>query len=452
MSSNNERKPAEISRNKTQKGLKFLLRALSHRNYRLFFGGQGISLIGTWMTRVATAWLVYRLTNSAFLLGLVSFSGQIPTLFLSPIAGVLVDRWNRHRVLVVTQTLAMIQSFSLAALALAGVIQVWHIIALNVFQGLINTVDMPARQAFLIEMIEQKEDLSNAIALNSSMFNGARLIGPSIAGLVIAWAGEGICFLVDGISYIGVIVALLAMIIKPRALAAQKRKVLHGLKEGYKYAFGFFPIRAILLMIALVSLVGFPYIILMPVFARDILHGGPNTMGFMMGATGLGALSGAVFLASRKSVIGLGRILFTATTVFGVGIILFSFSRILWLSLLLLLGTGFGMMVQMACANTLLQTIVDDDKRGRVMSFYSMAFMGIAPFGSLLAGTLASKIGAPATNIIGGFLCIIGAAIFARNLPRIRLLVRPIYVRMGIIPEVARGLQSATGINNVEGR
>ncbi len=411
-----------------------------------------MSLIGTWMTRVATAWLVYQMTNSAFLLGLVSFSSQIPTLLLAPIAGVMVDRWNRHRVLVVTQTLAMLQSFSLAALALTGVIQVWHIIALNIFQGLINTVDMPARQAFLIEMIEEKEDLSNAIALNSSMFNGARLIGPSIAGLVIAWAGEGICFLIDGISYIGVILALLAMILKPRAWAASKRKVLQGLKEGYSYAFGFFPIRAILLMIALVSLVGFPYIILMPVFARDILHGGPNTLGFLMGATGLGALSGAVFLASRKSVIGLGRILFTATTVFGVGIILFSLSRSLLLSLFLLLGTGFGMMVQMACANTLLQTIVEDDKRGRVMSFYSMAFMGVAPFGSLLSGSLASKIGAPATNIIGGALCIVGAAIFARNLPRIRTLVRPIYVRMGIIPEVAAGLQSATGISNAEGR
>jgi MFS family permease len=452
MPADKELKKRSVSRKNSQKGIKFLLRALRHRNYRLFFGGQGVSLIGTWMTRVATAWLVYQMTNSAFLLGLVSFSSQIPILFLAPIAGVLVDRWNRHRVLVVTQTLAMLQSFSLAALALTGIIQVWQIIALNIFQGLINAFDMPTRQAFLIEMVEQKEDLSNAIALNSSMFNGARLIGPSIAGLIIAWTGEGACFLIDGISYIGVIVALLAMIIKPRTWSAPRRKVLQGLKEGYKYAFGFFPIRAILLMIALVSLFGFPYVVLMPVFAKDILHGGPNTLGFLMGATGLGALCGAVFLASRKSVIGLGRILFTATTVFGAGIILFSLSRSIWLSLALLLGSGFGMMVQMACANTLLQTIVEDDKRGRVMSFYSMAFTGIAPFGSLLSGALASKLGAPATNIIGGALCIVGAVIFARNLPRIRTLVRPIYVRMGIIPEVAAGLQSATGMSNAEGR
>ncbi len=433
------------------KGIKFILRALRHRNYRLFFGGQGISLIGTWMTRVATGWLVYRLTKSAFLLGIVSFSGQIPTFLLAPLAGVLVDRWNRHRVLVVTQTLAMIQSFAMAILALTGVIQVWHIVVLNLFQGLINTVDMPARQSFLIEMIEEKEDLSNAIALNSSMFNGARLIGPSIAGILIAWVGEGFCFLADGISYIAVIIALLAMVIKPRDRTTQHRKVLRGMKEGFNYAFGFMPIRAILFMIALVSLVGFPYLILMPIFAKDILHGGPNTMGFLMGATGLGALSGALFLASRKSVIGLGRILTLSTTIFGIGIILFSLSRNIWLSLILLLGTGFGMMVQMACANTMIQTIVEDDKRGRVMSFYSMAFMGVAPFGSLLAGTLASKIGAPATNIIGGSLCIVGAAVFARNLPAFRKMIHPIYVRLGIIPEMARGLQSASGLSNVEG-
>jgi MFS family permease len=436
---------------KSQKGLKFILRALRHRNYRLFFGGQGISLIGTWMTRVATGWLVYRLTKSAFLLGIVSFSGQIPTFILAPIAGVLVDRWNRHRVLVVTQTLAMVQSFAMATLALTGVIQVWHIVVLNLFQGLINTVDMPARQSFLIEMIEEKEDLSNAIALNSSMFNGARLIGPSLAGILIAWTGEGICFLADGISYIAVIIALLAMTIKPRDLTTQHRKVLHGLKEGFNYAFGFMPIRAILFMIALVSLVGFPYLILMPIFAKDILHGGPHTMGFLMGATGLGALCGALFLASRKTVVGLGRILALSTTVFGIGIILFSLSRNLWLSLALLLFTGFGMMVQMACANTLIQTMVEDDKRGRVMSFYSMAFMGVAPFGSLLAGSLASRIGAPATNIIGGAICIVGAAIFARNLPALRKLVHPIYVRMGIIPEIASGLQSESGLTNLEG-
>ncbi len=436
----------------SQKGVKFTLRALEHRNYRLFFGGQGISLIGTWMTRIAQGWLVYRLTNSAFLLGLVGFSSQIPMFILAPFAGAFVDRWNKHRVLVVTQILAMIQSFALAFLALTGIIQVWHIILLSLFQGLINTVDTPARQSFIVEMIEDRNHLSNAIALNSTMFNGARLIGPSLAGLLIAWVGEGYCFLIDGISYIAVIAALLAMSLKPRLLSDKDFHIIQDIKVGVGYVFGFMPIRTILMMIALVSLVGFPYTILMPVFARDILHGGPNTMGFLMGAAGLGALSGALFMASRKSVRGLGRILPTATSIFGAGLIAFSFSRELGLSLGLMLFTGTGMMIQMTSANTLLQTITDDDKRGRVMSFYSMAFMGVAPFGSLLAGSLASQIGAPLTLMIGGGLCIVGAAVFASNLPAFRSLVRPIYVRKGIIPEIAQGMQSASGLSNLGGK
>jgi MFS family permease len=403
------------------------------------------------MTRVATGWLVYRLTNSAFLLGLVSFASQIPTLLLSPFAGVFVDRSDKRRVLVATQVLAMIQSLALAALAITGVIKVWHIIVLNLFQGLINTVDIPARQSFVVEMVEDRRDLGNAIALNSSMFNGARLVGPSIAGILIAWVGEGYCFLADGLSYIAVIIALLAMNIRPRQVNSINGKIWQGLKEGYDYAFGFMPIRAILFLIALVSLVGFPYIILMPIFARDILGGGPNTLGFLMAAIGLGALCGAIYMASRKTVLGLGKVLWVSSTIFGIGIILFSLSRNYPLSLLLLFFTGFGMMVQMATANTLLQTMVDDDKRGRVMSFYSMAFMGMAPFGSLLAGILASKIGAPTTNIIGGALCIVGAAIFARNLPALRKLVHPIYARMGILPEVATGIQSASNLTSLRG-
>jgi MFS family permease len=439
-----------IRNDKNPKGLRFLARALRHRNYRLFFGGQGISLVGTWMTRVATSWLVYRLTNSAFLLGLVGFSSQIPMFVLAPFAGVLVDRWNRHRVLLITQTLAMLQSLALATLALTGIIRIWHIILLSVFQGLINTVDTPARQSFVVEMIEDRRDLSNAIALNSSMFNGARLIGPSIAGLLIAWVGEGYCFLVDGISYIAVIAALYAMRIRPPSANGRNSRMMQELKEGLRYAFGFMPIRAILLMIALVSLVGFPYTILMPVFARDILHGGPNALGFLMAATGMGALVGALFMASRKSVLGLGRVLPSATIVFGAGLIAFSFSREFYLSLLLMLFTGAGMMTQMATANTLLQTITDDDKRGRVMSFYSMAFMGIAPFGSLMAGSVASSIGAPLTLMMGGGLCILGAAIFIGNLPALRKLLRPIYVRMGILPEITAGIQSATRLTSLE--
>jgi len=402
------------------------------------------------MTRVATGWLVYRLTNSAFLLGLVGFSSQIPMFVLAPFAGVLVDRWNRHRVLVITQTLAMLQSLALAALALTGIIRIWHIILLSVFQGLINTVDTPARQSFVVEMIEDRRDLSNAIALNSSMFNGARLIGPSIAGLLIAWVGEGYCFLVDGISYIAVIAALFAMRIGPRSANGKNSRMMQELKEGLGYVFGFMPIRAILLMIALVSLVGFPYTILMPVFARDILHGGPNALGFLMAATGMGALVGALFMASRKSVLGLGRVLPSATIVFGAGLIAFSFSREFWLSLFLMLFTGAGMMTQMATANTLLQTITDDDKRGRVMSFYSMAFMGIAPFGSLVAGSVASTIGAPLTLMMGGGLCILGAVIFISSLPALRKLLRPIYVRMGILPEITAGIQSATRLTSLE--
>jgi MFS family permease len=433
------------------KGLKFLVRALRHRNYRLFFGGQGISLIGTWMTRVATGWLVYRLTDSAFLLGIVSFASQIPALILSPLAGVMVDRWNRHRVLVITQVLAMIQSMLLAILAISGTIQVWHIVVLNLFQGFINSVDIPARQSFVIEMVEDKKDLSNAIALNSSMFNGARLIGPSLAGIIIALVGEGYCFLADGISYIAVIIALMAMRIKPRKLPEANGHIMAGLREGYNYAFGFAPIKAILFLIGLVSIVGFPYLVLMPIFARDLLHGGPNTMGFLMGAVGMGALCGAVYMASRKTVVGLGKVMAFSTTLFGTGIILFSLSRNFYLSLIMLLFTGFGMMVQMASANTILQTIVEDDKRGRVMAFYAMAFMGMTPFGSLFAGTLASRIGAPATNIIGGALCILGAFIFARNLPKLQEMVRPIYIKNGILPAVADGLQTTNRMTGLSG-
>jgi MFS family permease len=425
-------------------GIKRILRALQHRNYRLFFGGQSISLIGTWLTRVATSWLVYRLTDSALLLGVVGFAGQIPTFLLAPFAGVLVDRWNRHRILVITQTLSMIQSFLLAILALTGVITVWYIIILNVFQGLVNAFDTPARQSFVVEMVEDKKDLANAIALNSSMFNSARLLGPAVAGVLIATVGEGICFLIDGISYLAVIASLLAMTITVRKAEKTVPYVLHGLREGFSYAFGFAPIRAILLFLALVSLMGMPYTVLMPVMAKDVLHGDAHTLGFLTAASGMGALTGAVYLASRKSILGLGKIIALAGSGFGLGLLAFSFSRLLWLSLLLMLLTGFGMMVQMASSNTVLQTIVDDDKRGRVMSFYAMAFLGMAPFGSLFAGGLASKIGAPPTIMIGGIACIFGAMMYARKLPSLREKVRPIYVRMGIIPEVAWGIQAAT--------
>lgn len=398
-------------------GIKFMLRSFRYRNYRLFFGGQGISLIGTWLQNIAISWLVYRLTNSALLLGVVGFAGQIPTFLLTPFAGVLVDRWNRHRILVVTQTLAMIQAFVLALLILTGNISVWQIIPLTIFLGLVNAFDMPARQSFIVEIVEKREDLGNAIALNSSMFNSARLLGPSIAGVLIAAVGEGLCFLLNGVSYLAVIAALLAMRVTPKKVEMKHSQMLQGLKEGFVYAYGSVPIRLVLLLLALVSLVGMPYSVLMPVFAREILHGGPHTLGFLVGFSGIGALVGAVFLASRKSALGLGKNIPLAACIFGVGLIIFSQSRVPWLSFALMVFTGFGMMVQMASSNTVIQTIVEDDKRGRVMSLYTMAFMGMAPFGSLLAGSLASKIGAPNTLLIGGIVTILGGLVFASKLP-----------------------------------
>jgi MFS family permease len=421
-----------------------VLRALRHRNYRLFFGGQGISLIGTWLTRVAISWLVYRLTHSAVLLGVVGFAGQVPAFVLSPFAGVLIDRWDRRRLLVITQILSMLQSFALAALTLTHTITVWEIVALSLFQGVVNAFDMPGRQAFVVEMVEGRADLGNAIALNSTMFNGARLIGPSVAGVLIAAVGEGMCFLIDGFSYLAVIGSLLAMRIRSERRWSGEGGVLAGLREGARFAFGFAPIRAILLLVALTGFMGMPYTVLMPVFARDILRGGAHTFGFLMGAVGVGALCGALYLASRRTVRGLGRLIPIMATTFGAGLILFSRSHVLWLSLPLLLVVGFGMMVQTASSNTILQTVVDDDKRGRVMSFYATAFMGMTPFGSLAAGAAAARIGAPATVLIEGAAMLVGAALFARELPRLRAAVRPIYVRMGIIPEVATGVQMAT--------
>ena len=420
-----------------------MLRALSHRNYRLFFAGQGTSLVGTWVTRVATSWLVYRLTGSAAVLGIVGFAGQIPTFLLAPLAGVWVDRWSRYRVLVITQVLSMLQSLALAWLALAGTIDVTSILILSAFQGIINAFDMPARQAFVVDMVDDRADLPNAIALNSSMVNGARLIGPSVAGVLIALAGEGWCFLLDGISYVAVLASLLMMRL-PRVEARPRgKRVLLELGEGFRYAFGFAPIRAVLLLLTLISLMGMPYTVLMPLIAVEVLHGGPHTLGFLMGAVGVGALGGAAYLASRRSVLGLGRLIPVASIVFGSGLIAFSLSRTIVLSLVLMVVTGVGFMVQMASSNTIIQTIVREEMRGRVMAFYTMAFMGTAPFGSLLAGGMAARVGAPNTILFGGAVCILGGLLFARQLPRLRELVVPIYVERGILPEIATGLSEA---------
>jgi MFS family permease len=384
------------------------------------------------MQQIALSWLVYKLSNSAVLLGVVGFASRIPTFLLAPFAGVLADRWNRHRLLILIQSLAMVQAFVLSFFVLTGTVTVWLIIVLGLLLGCVNSFDIPVRQSFVLDMLEDKQDLGNAIALNSSLVNGARLIGPSVAGILIAAVGEGMCFFINGLSYIAVIAALLAMRIAPRQLATGQPSLIRNLKEGFSYAFRFAPIRDILLLLALVSLLGMPYVTLMPVFARDILHGNSHTFGFLMGAIGTGALIGALYLASRKTVAGLGRVIAIATGIFGVGLITFSLSRTRWLSLTLMVVTGFGMMVQMAASNTLLQTITDDEKRGRVMSFYTVAFVGMTPFGSLLSGWAASWLGVQDTVFLSGIFCCVGGVIFAARLPRLHKKVRPLYEEKGI--------------------
>ena len=424
--------------------IKIVFRSLHYRNYRLFFSGQSISLIGTWMQRIAMPWLVYQMTGSTLLLGVVSFAGQIPTFILAPIAGVITDRWSRYRVLLLTQIFSMIQAFVLAWLCLTGTIQIWHIVVLSIVLGCINAFDIPSRHSFLIDMVEKKEDLGNAIALNSLMFNGARLIGPSIAGIMLATAGEGICFLINAFSYIFVIFSLLMMNVRPMEQKEMDTRIFKELKEGLSYTFGFGPIKHLIILLAIVSLTGLSFTVLMPDYAEEILHGGSHTYGFLMGAVGFGALLGALFLASRETVLKLGRIIPAATILFGTGLIVLSFSRIFALSMILMMFIGLGMMLQSAASNTVLQTITDDDKRGRVMSFYTMAVMGTAPFGSLLAGALAKVIGTPVTVLVGGVASIIGGLIFLRKLPELKNIVRPIYVKMGVIPEVAAGIQTAS--------
>ena len=413
-----------------------LTRALSSRNFRLFFSGQSVSLIGTWITRIATSWLVYRLTHSALLLGIVGFCGQIPTLVLAPMAGVLVDRWDRHRLLVWTQVLSALQSLALALLALSGTITVGWILGLQVVQGVINAFDTPARQAFVIQMVEDRADLPNAIALNSTMVNGSRIIGPSIGGVIIAAAGEGWCFMLDAISYIAVIVSLLAMRIEKTERRQARGAIGAEMRAGFEYVSRFMPVRTALLLLALVSTMGMPYTVLMPMVAAQTLHGGPHTLGSLMTASGLGAVAGALYLASRRSVLGLGRAMALATLAFGAGLVAFSFARTTWVALLVLPIVGAGMMIEMASTNTVLQTIVEEELRGRVMAFYSMAFLGTAPIGSLIGGVVADRIGAAETILLGGIACVAGAGWLALRLPRLREQVRPIYIERGIISAV----------------
>ena len=418
-------------------------RALRHRNFRLFFFGQSTSLIGTWMTRLATAWLVYRLTHSALLLGVVSFSGQIVSFLLGPFAAVWVERLERRRLLIITQAAAAIQSLALAVLTLANVITLGEIIALMVFQGLINAFDMPGRQSFLVQMVEDRGDLANAIAINSSMVNGARLIGPAIGGFIIATLGEGWCFLIDGVSYIAVIGSLVAM--RLPALDGRGRpgtSLLQELGEGWNYVSGFRPIRTVLLLLAATCFLGWPYSVLLPVFAGKVLHGDAHTLGWLTAASGAGAFSSALALAMRKSIKGLTRTLQASVALLGVGLILFGLSHILWLSLILMVVVGFGLIQAAAVCNTIIQSLVPDDKRARVMGYYTMAFFGAAPFGSLMAGALAQHIGAPETVMLTGSLCIVGAAWFTLQLPKIRPAMREAYREKELADQRAAELPS----------
>ncbi len=459
-----------------ESNLRFIFRALKYPNYRLFFVGQIVSLCGTWLTLVATTWLVYRLaaqrdpTTAPQTMGLVAFIGQLPMFLLAPFGGVLADRFNQHRVLVITQTLAMLQSFVLAYLALSHQITIAHILVLNLLQGLINAIDIPSRQAFVVSMVENRDDLSNAIALNSSMVHGARLIGPAIAGILIFWFQEGVCFLIDGISYIAVIAALLAMRITPVVRTLRPEHPLRAFKEGLKYAFGFKPTRILLLLSAITSLMLASQSVALPIFADQVLgarqhaiatepvagdhavalqppgnkSGNARVYGLLLGCSGAGAFLGSLYLARRRTVLGLGRVIVWANLAMGVGLIVFSFSRLLPLSLFLLLFVGGGMVVQIAASNTILQTLSDDDKRGRLMSLFAMAFMGMSPFGSVLGGEAIHFMGAPRTLLCAGIVCLIAGSAFALKLPGIRPLIRPVYVQRGIILEVATGIETTS--------
>jgi MFS family permease len=418
-------------------------RALRHPNFKLFFAGQSISIVGTWMTKLATTWLVYRLTHSALLLGIVGFAGLIPTFALAPFAGVWIERLNRRKLLVWTQAAAAIQSLTMAALTLAHVITLREIVALAVFQGLINAFDTPGRQIFLVQMVEDRNDLGNAIAINSSMANGARLIGPALAGLVIAAFGEGGCFLIDGISYLAVIASLLLMRIKPLDIDRSNASMFEQMREGWQYVSTFRPVRTILLFSALLALMGYPYAVLLPIFAGQVLHGGAATLGWLTGASGIGALVSGLSLAVRKSAAGLTRMLPVAAAVLGGALILFGLSDTLWLSLVLMVFVGFGMMQVFSASNTVIQTLVPEDKRGRVMSYYVMALFGTAPFGSLLAGSLAHRIGAPHTVFLTGAFCIATSLWFTLELPKMNAVVRPVYQDMGLAP--ARDINLTSG-------
>lgn len=407
------------------------LRALKHRDFQLFVGGQVISLIGTWMQTVAQAWLVYRLTGSSLLLGTVGFTGQIPVFLLAPIGGIVADRCDRRRIVVATQIASMVLAGALAWLTLAGSVRVWHVMVLSALLGAVNAFDIPARQSFLVDMVG-KDDLMNAIALNSSIFNSARVVGPGIAGLLVAALGEGWCFLINAVTYLAVIAGLLVMKVRRHRAPAEAGSPIDQIVQGFRFAWTTRPVRDILLLVGLISAVGMPYTVLMPIFADQILRGGALGLGILMSATGLGALGGALFLASRATVRGLGRFVAIAAVGFALSMALFAFSPYFWLSAAALVPTGGFMMLQMAASNTLLQAMVPDHLRGRVMALYSMMFMGMAPLGAFFAGAAADRLGAPMTVGVGAVACLLGTAVFAARLPALRVEARALIVAQGL--------------------
>mgnify|MGYP001416557314 CR=1 FL=1 len=421
---------------KELKAIMNIFSSLHSRNYRLYFIGQGVSLIGTWMQNIALSWLVYRLTGSVFLLGLIGFTSQIPTFILAPFTGVLTDRYNRLRIMTVAQAFFMLQALTMTLLVLFNLIEVWHIIALSLVFGIISAFDAPARQSLVIDLIDKPEDLGNAIALNSALFNGARLIGPAIAGIAIAAFGEGICFLLNTLSFVAVIIALLRITIPFKPAQVQPEKFKKSFTEGFQYTFQSLPIRTLITLLALLSIVGFPFLVLLPAYAKEILHGGSDTLGFLMSSLGAGALTGAIFMASRKSVLGLGRIISVNVILFGAAIVFASLSEKMIFSLISFYIGGLSMILSLAAINTMLQTIADEDKRGRVMSFYAMALMGTTPIGNLLAGSVASGIGIPYTLLTGGIITVFAGIWFQLKRKELRKHIRPIYITKGILPQL----------------
>jgi len=416
--------------------IKVIFSSLRSRNYRLYFTGQGISLLGTWMQNIALSWLVYRLTGSVFLLGLIGFTTQIPTFVLSPFAGVLIDRYDRLKIMILAQTFFMIQASVMALLVLFHLIEVWHIIVLSLVFGVISAFDAPARQSLVIDLIDKPEDLSNAIALNSAIFNGARLIGPAIAGIIIALVGEGICFSLNALSFIAVIIALVKIRIPNKQAVSQQDDFWKSFREGFQYTFQSVPIRTLIFSLAILSLFGFPFMVLLPAYAKEILLGGSDTLGFLMSALGAGALIGSIYMASRRSVLGLGKVIALNITLFGMAVLLSSFSSILFISLFILFFCGLSMILSLSAMNTMIQTLAEDDKRGRVMSFYAMALMGAQPIGNLLAGSVASGIGIPHTFLIFGSITFLSGIWFSVKRKSLRKYVHPIYRDKGILPSV----------------